>query len=76
MSTGSDNSRGFWRSPAGLTLAVFFVAAAFYLWLEHRAHTLGILPLLLPLLVCVGMHFFMHRGHGNHRGHGGGRDEQ
>jgi hypothetical protein len=32
------------------------------------------LPLLLPLLICVGMHFFMHRGHGNHHGKGGDRD--
>jgi hypothetical protein len=25
------------------------------------------------LAICLGMHFFMHRGHG---GHGGGRHEQ
>ena len=31
-------------------------------------------PLLLPLLICVGMHFFMHRGHDGHHGQGGDRD--
>lgn len=44
--------------------------AAFYLWTEHRAHLLGILPFLL-LLGCPLMHLFMHGGHG-HGGHGGG----
>jgi hypothetical protein len=35
---------------------------------------LGALPLLLPLAICLGMHFFMHRGHGGHGGPGGDRD--
>ncbi|WP_420430633.1 DUF2933 domain-containing protein [Kordiimonas sp.] len=35
---------------------------------EHRAHiTLGgNAPLLLLLLLCVGMHLFMHGGHSHH----------
>jgi hypothetical protein len=45
--------------------------AAVFLWLEHRVHVLGALPLALPLLICIGMHFFMHRGHGGHGGDGG-----
>jgi hypothetical protein len=32
-----------------------------------------VLPVLLPILICLGMHFFMHRGHG---GHGGGYHER
>lgn len=40
----------------------FFAIAAFYLFSEHRAHTLGALPFLL-LLACPLMHIFMHRGH-------------
>jgi hypothetical protein len=28
--------------------------------------------LWLPLLLCVGMHFFMHGGHGGHGGKHGG----
>lgn len=67
MSTGSDEKRGFWNTPAGFALTVFLAAAAFYLWLEYRAHILDVLPLLIPLLICVGMHVFMHRGHGGDR---------
>jgi len=44
----------------------FLAIAAFFLFSEHRAHTLGILPYLL-LLACPLMHIFMHRGHG--KGH-------
>jgi hypothetical protein len=29
----------------------------------------------LPLLLCVGMYFFMHGGHGGHDGHGKGDDQ-
>ena len=76
MSAGANEKRSFWNSPGGIALVVFLVAAAFYLWLEHRAHLLGLLPLLLPLLICLGMHFFMHRGHGGDHDHGGDRDER
>jgi hypothetical protein len=71
-----DRRRTFLKTPAGLTLCVFLVVAGVFLWLEHRAHVLGALPLLLPLLICLGMHFFMHRGHGGHGGHGGNADER
>lgn len=46
-------------------LVVFAVAAAYFLWTEHRAHTLQALPWIL-LLLCPLMHVFMHRGHGSH----------
>lgn len=46
---------------------VFAAVAAFYLWTEHQAHLLGVLPFLL-ILACPLMHLFMHHGHG--RGHG------
>lgn len=75
MTTGPDNTGTFWRSRTGLALAVFLAVAALFLVLEHRAHLLGAWPLLLVLL-CIGMHFFMHRGHGGHHGSGGGRDER
>jgi fatty acid desaturase len=68
MSTGRD-STPFLRTPAGVALLVFLAVAALLLLLEHQAHVLGAWPLLL-LLLCAGMHFFMHRGHG-HGGHGG-----
>lgn len=70
---GDSSWKGFVQTPARFALCVFLATAAFYLWLEHRAHVLGTLPLLLPLLICVGMHLFMHRGHGHHGGHGDGR---
>jgi hypothetical protein len=44
----------------------FLGVAAFFLWTEHRAHLLGVLPYLL-LLACPLMHLF-HHGHG-HRHH-------
>jgi hypothetical protein len=66
-----EGRRPFLKTPAGLALCVFMAVAALFLWLEHRAHVLGALPLILPLLICVGMHFFMHRGHGGHGGDGG-----
>lgn len=65
--------RGFLASPYGWALCTFVLVAGVLLWIEHRAHVLGALPLLLPLLICIGMHFFMHRGHG---GHGGGGDDR
>jgi hypothetical protein len=41
---------------------------------------LGASPLLLLLGVCIGMHFFMHGGHGSHRddhaAHGKERDDE
>lgn len=66
-----EGRRPFLKTPAGLALCVFLAIGAVFLWLEHRAHVFGALPLILPLLICVGMHFFMHRGHGGHGGDGG-----
>jgi hypothetical protein len=56
-------SGAFLRSRAGLVLIAFLAIAGFFLWEEHRAHLLGVLPYLL-LLACPFLHFFMHRGHG------------
>ncbi|ANT53854.1 hypothetical protein A6B35_08605 [Mesorhizobium amorphae CCNWGS0123] len=53
----------------------FLLIAAFFLLTEHRAHTLGALPLLL-LLACPLLHIFMHRGHHGHGGHGGHSSHQ
>ena len=57
--------RSFFASPVGIVLAGFFLIAAVFLLVEHRAHTLGAL-IYLPLLLCPLMHFFMHGRHGNH----------
>ncbi len=72
MVTEKNSGATNWlRSRAGLALCGFLAIAAFFLWTEHRAHLLGILPYLL-LLACPFMHWLMHGGHG---GHGGNHEE-
>lgn len=56
-------------SPTGLLLLVLLGVAAYYLLTEHRAHILGLLPLLF-LLLCPLIHILFHRGHeSNHAKH-------
>jgi hypothetical protein len=43
----------------------FLAVAAFFLWSEHRAHVMGLLPYLL-FLACPLMHLFHHHGHRHH----------
>jgi len=47
----------------------FLAVAAFFLWSEHRAHVMGLLPYLV-LLACPLMHLFHHHGHGHSHRHG------
>ncbi|HEU4846329.1 MAG TPA: DUF2933 domain-containing protein [Burkholderiaceae bacterium] len=61
-----DGHRGAARRGQWV-LAGFMLVAAFFLWTEHRAHVLGILPYLF-VLACPLMHLFHHHGHG-HRHH-------
>jgi len=71
----SENNPSFFHSLRfryGLGLAVFLAIAGYFLWEEHEAHILGNLPLILILGACVGMHLFMHGGHGG--GHGSHHD--
>ena len=58
----------WWQHRSKLGLAVFLGIGGYFLWTEHRAHVIEYLPWIL-LLGCVGMHMFMHGGHG----HGGGK---
>ncbi len=60
----------WWQKKANLALAVFLIAAGYFLIAEHRAHVIQWLPWVL-ILGCVFMHLFMHGGHG----HGGGHDD-
>lgn len=55
-----------------LALLGFLAAAGFYLWTEHRAHVLGVLPYLV-LAACPLMHLFHHHGH--RHAHRGNREE-
>ena len=58
---GHESARFKW------VLLGFLAVAGFFLFTEHRAHVLGVLPYLL-LLACPLMHLFMHGGHGSHGG--------
>jgi hypothetical protein len=51
-------------SRGGIVCLGFLALAAFFLWEEHRAHLLGVLPYLL-LLLCPILHL-LHGGHGGH----------
>jgi len=66
----NSEQRSWWRSRSGLVFLGFAAIAGFFLWEEHKAHILGVLPYAL-LLLCPLMHLF-HSGHGNN---GGGDDE-
>jgi hypothetical protein len=46
----------------------FLMVAAYFLWTEHQAHLMSVLPYLL-LLACPLMHLFHHHGHGRPHGH-------
>lgn len=60
-----SENRGKWGSRSGWALLGFLVIAGFFLFSEHRAHLLGVLPFLL-LLLCPLLHVFGHGGHGAH----------
>lgn len=62
------------RFRYGLGLLVFLLIGGYFLWEEHEAHILGYLPLILIMGACVGMHFFMHGGHGGHQNEDRPRD--
>lgn len=55
------------KRNAWIALIGFSVIAAFFLWEEHRAHLLGVLPWAI-LLLCPILHLFLHRDHGMHGG--------
>jgi len=67
MSTGRTGFIGWLKSRPGLAFVGFAAITVFFLWEEHKAHILGILPYGL-LLLCPLLHLFMHGGHGS--GHG------
>ncbi len=51
----------------------FALVAAYFLFMEHRAHMFRILPYLL-VLACPLMHLFHHGRHGHHKGGNPSRD--
>ncbi|MEM2099857.1 MAG: DUF2933 domain-containing protein [Thermoproteota archaeon] len=71
MTDKQSQASNWLSSPMGLVLCGFLIIAAFFLFTEHRAHVLGILPYVL-LLLCPILHLLMHRKHGGHGGSNGG----
>ena len=69
LSSWSPRRRSRW------VLYGFLLVAAFYLLLEHTAHTIPFLPFLV-FLACPLMHLFMHGGHGHHHGHHHQQDDR
>ncbi len=55
------------RFRYGVGLLFFLAVAGFFLWEEHNVHIMENSVLILILGACIGMHLFMHGGHG----HGG-----
>ncbi|MCB1335493.1 MAG: DUF2933 domain-containing protein [Roseivivax sp.] len=57
----------FWRTGTGKATIVAFAASALLLTYEYRATVFaGSAAVWLPLLLCVGLHGFMYRGHHRH----------
>lgn len=62
---------GFWRSGTGVALIVFLAIGVLLLGYEHRLHIFGSSSgSAIFLIVWIGLHFLMHRGHGGHARHG------
>jgi hypothetical protein len=60
----------FQLSPGRVVFLTFLGIGGYFLLAEHWAHVVGYLPLALLMLVCGGMHFFMHGSHDHgHDGH-------
>lgn len=58
-----------WQSRVGIALIIFMAIGGLLLVYEHRLHLLTGNTFIIALLaVCVGVHFFLHRGH-----HGGSK---
>ena len=62
----------FWGSRTFFVFLGFLAIALVMLLSEHRAHFLGLLPLLL-LFACPLLHMFGHGHHGGHGSHSGER---
>ena len=65
--TDERRSSGLIGSRSGFVLLAFLAIGGYFLWSEHRAHTMQFLAYGL-LLLCPLMHLF--HGHGGHGGHG------
>ena len=76
MATKQKGFIGWLKSRSALVFLGFAAIAGFFLWEEHKAHILGVLPYAL-LLLCPLIHLF-HGGHGDHGSdkHGNGGEQK
>jgi hypothetical protein len=65
-----QTKKAWWKIRSNQALVAFPAIGGFFLWTEHQAHVIAVLPWVL-IGGCLVMHLFMHGGHG-HGGHGGG----
>lgn len=63
------------RSRVWIAFAIFAAVAGVLLVYEHRMHVFTGDALLIGLLAaCIGVHLFMHGGHGRRGGHGSDKE--
>lgn len=75
MMDGYSSFRAFLKTRWGIGFVAFVATAAVLLIFDHWTHIVDSnLYLSALLLVCAGMHFFMHGGHGGHGGSGKGEN--
>lgn len=64
--SGRPRPETSWVARTRVTLITFLIIAFILLVYEHRVHLFTDNTLLVVLLLlCVGVHFFMHGGHGS-----------
>ncbi|MGZ3182066.1 MAG: DUF2933 domain-containing protein [Telluria sp.] len=66
MDHSYEHDDGRRRARSRWALYGFLAVAAYFLFAEHRAHLMGVLPYLL-VLACPLMHLFHHGHHHHHR---------
>lgn len=65
---------GEWFKKLGiygyLLVGLLIIVAAYFI-IIHQAH-LAAYSTIIFIVIFIGIHIFMHAGHGSHGGHGGG----
>ena len=71
--SGQCTHQPWYKTVRGLATAGLLAILTYYLWAEHSAHVIAVLPFAIFLL-CPLSHLFMHHDHGgpNHKGAGSG----
>ncbi len=70
----APDRKPFLKTPLGWASLGFAALGAFFLFTEHTAHVVRVLPWLF-VLACPLLHVFLHRGHRHGRHDHGGQDD-